>query len=104
MFHVLAGRVEGYCGDESFGAGPGDFLFLPRDVEHALTVVGDGPARLLTIIGPARFDGLRGRAGDPARLSSAARVLRPRVLGVAAPQLARAPAGSRRPRTTPGRR
>ena len=63
MFHVLAGRVEGYCGEQSFGAGPGDFIFLPRDVEHALTVVGDGPARILTIIGPARFDGLVAEQG-----------------------------------------
>jgi quercetin dioxygenase-like cupin family protein len=56
MFYVLAGRVAGHCGEEELGAGPGDFLFLPRDVEHALRVVGDGPARLLTIVGPAVFD------------------------------------------------
>jgi quercetin dioxygenase-like cupin family protein len=56
MFYVLAGRVAGHCGSAELGAGPGDFLFLPRDVEHALRVVGDGPARLLTIVGPAVFD------------------------------------------------
>jgi quercetin dioxygenase-like cupin family protein len=56
MFYVLAGRVAVHCGEEELGAGPGDFLFLPRDVEHALRVVGDGPARLLTIVGPAVFD------------------------------------------------
>jgi quercetin dioxygenase-like cupin family protein len=56
MFYVLAGRVAGHCGDEELAAGPGDFLFLPRDIEHALRVVGDGPARLLTIVGPAVFD------------------------------------------------
>lgn len=69
MFHVLAGEVEGFCGDERWSAPTGAFIFLPRDVEHGLHVVGDSPARLLTIVGPARFDGLvrsRGRRVDDA--------------------------------------
>ncbi|MCD2194392.1 cupin domain-containing protein [Actinomycetospora endophytica] len=65
MFHVLAGRVEGYCGDDPFRAGPGDLIFLPRDVEHALAVIGEGPARLLTIVCPARFDRLVAEEGTP---------------------------------------
>ena len=68
MFHVLEGELEGFCGQRRWTASQGDFIFLPRDVEHGLTVVGDGPARVLTIVGPARFDALvteQGRRIDP---------------------------------------
>jgi quercetin dioxygenase-like cupin family protein len=65
MFYVLAGRVAGHCGADELAAGPGDFLFLPRDVEHALRVVGEGPARLLTIVGPAVFDRVVAQQGTP---------------------------------------
>ena len=65
MFHVLAGRVGGRCGDEEFTADTGGFIFLPRDVEHALWVLGDEPARLLTICGPAKFDRLVTGKGEP---------------------------------------
>lgn len=65
MFHLLAGRVGGRCGDEEFAAAAGDFLFLPRDVEHALWVVGDEAARLLTIVGPAVFDHVVAEQGTP---------------------------------------
>ncbi|HEY2194662.1 MAG TPA: cupin domain-containing protein [Actinomycetospora sp.] len=58
MFHVLAGRVGGRCGDDEFTAHPGGFIFLPRDVEHSLWVLGDEPVRMLTICGPAKFDRL----------------------------------------------
>ncbi|MDL5157279.1 cupin domain-containing protein [Actinomycetospora termitidis] len=58
MFHVLAGRVGGRCGDDEFTADTGGFIFLPRDVEHSLWVLGDEPVRMLTICGPARFDRL----------------------------------------------
>jgi quercetin dioxygenase-like cupin family protein len=58
MFHVLAGRVGGRCGDEEFTAETGGFIFLPRDVEHTLWVLGDETVRMLTICGPAKFDRL----------------------------------------------
>jgi quercetin dioxygenase-like cupin family protein len=58
MFHVLAGRVGGRCGDEEFTAGTGGFIFLPRDVEHTLWVLGEETVRMLTICGPAKFDRL----------------------------------------------
>ncbi|HSK57574.1 MAG TPA: cupin domain-containing protein [Actinomycetospora sp.] len=68
MFYVLSGELRGFCGDEHWTASAGAFLFLPRDVEHGFEVVGDQPARALTIVGPARFDRLvveRGRRLDP---------------------------------------
>jgi len=58
MFYVLEGEVRGFCGDERFTAATGAFIFLPRDVEHGLEVVGDRAARVLTIVGPAKFDAL----------------------------------------------
>lgn len=67
MFHVLDGEVRGFCGDEPFSASTGAFIFLPRDVVHGLEVVGDRPARLLTIVGPAKFDALV--AGQGRRLA-----------------------------------
>ncbi|MDD7939452.1 cupin domain-containing protein [Actinomycetospora lutea] len=65
MFYVLEGELRGFCGDERFTASAGDFIFLPRDVEHGFEVVGDGPARALTICGPARFDALVVAHGTP---------------------------------------
>ncbi|GAA4936457.1 quercetin dioxygenase-like cupin family protein [Actinomycetospora succinea] len=58
MFYVLEGEVRGFCGDERFTAATGAFIFLPRDVRHRLEVVGDRQARVLTIVGPAKFDAL----------------------------------------------
>lgn len=58
MFYVLSGELAGFCGDERWTASAGAFLFLPRDVEHGFEVVGNAPARALTIVGPARFDAL----------------------------------------------
>ena len=57
-FYVLDGELRGFCGDERWTASAGAFIFLPRDVVHGFEVVGDHPARALTIVGPARFDRL----------------------------------------------
>jgi quercetin dioxygenase-like cupin family protein len=65
MFYVLAGRLRGFCGDREWTASAGSFLFLPRDVVHGFEVVGDEPARALTIVGPARFDALVAAQGRP---------------------------------------
>jgi quercetin dioxygenase-like cupin family protein len=65
MFYVLAGRLQGWCGDREWSAAAGSFLFLPRDVEHGFQVIGDEPARALTIVGPARVDELVATQGEP---------------------------------------
>jgi len=65
MFYVLDGELSGFCGDRTFRASAGTFLFLPRDVEHGFEVVGDRPARALTFVAPARFDGLVVSQGTP---------------------------------------
>ena len=56
MFYVLAGELSGTCGDDTWTAGPGSFVFVPRDTPHSLTVTSDGPATALVITGPPRLD------------------------------------------------
>ena len=51
-FWVLAGRVTFRTGDETIEAGPGSFVFLPRDVPHTFRVEGDEPAHMLTLLTP----------------------------------------------------
>lgn len=68
-FYVLRGRLDVECGDERFAAGPGAFVFLPRNVPHAFRSV-DGPTTALVIGTPGGLDeyfaDLRtaGEAGD----------------------------------------
>jgi quercetin dioxygenase-like cupin family protein len=51
-FWVLAGQVRFRADDEEFVAGPGSFVFLPRDVPHTFVVEGDEDAHLLTLLTP----------------------------------------------------
>ena len=51
-FYVLEGELTFKAGDETFEAGPGSFVFLPRDLPHTFVVEGDTPARLLTLLTP----------------------------------------------------
>ncbi len=51
-FYVLEGEVTFKAGDETFEAGPGSFVFLPRDLPHTFVVEGDEPARMLTLLTP----------------------------------------------------
>jgi mannose-6-phosphate isomerase-like protein (cupin superfamily) len=56
-FWVLEGRLRFRCGDREFPAGPGSFVFLPRDVPHTFVVEGDEDARLLTLLTPGGGEG-----------------------------------------------
>jgi quercetin dioxygenase-like cupin family protein len=49
IFYVLSGELTFSCGDESFDAGPKDFVFLPRDVPHGYTIKSDGLVQTLVI-------------------------------------------------------
>jgi mannose-6-phosphate isomerase-like protein (cupin superfamily) len=57
-FWVLEGEVTMRCGDRTFRAGPGAFVFLPRDVPHTFVVEGDAPARMLTLLTPGGGEGV----------------------------------------------
>ncbi len=65
-FYVLEGEMTFYVGEETIKAGPGSFLFGPKDVPHAYTV-DSGPARLLFLLSPAGFEGLIRETSEPAR-------------------------------------
>jgi quercetin dioxygenase-like cupin family protein len=56
MFFLLAGGLTVFCGDDSWSARAGSFVFIPRDHPHGFTVSAAGPARALVITGPPRLD------------------------------------------------
>ena len=64
-FWVLEGEVTMCCGDKTFRAGAGAFVFLPRDVPHTFVVEGDKPARMLTLLTPGGGEGFFVQAGRP---------------------------------------
>jgi mannose-6-phosphate isomerase-like protein (cupin superfamily) len=65
-FWILDGEVSVRCGERTFRAGPGAFIFLPRDVPHTFVVEGDRPARMLTLLTPGGGEGFFVEGGRPA--------------------------------------
>ena len=65
-FYVLDGEVTMRCGDRTFEATAGAFVFLPRGVPHTFVVEGDKPARMLTLMTPGGGEGFFAAAGRPA--------------------------------------
>jgi mannose-6-phosphate isomerase-like protein (cupin superfamily) len=65
-FYVLEGDLSMRCGDRTFRAAAGSFVFLPRDVPHTFVVEGDTPARMLTLLTPGGGEGLFVEGGHPA--------------------------------------
>ncbi|MEW2381938.1 cupin domain-containing protein [Micromonospora sp. NPDC047707] len=66
MFYLISGTAVFHCGDERFGAGPGDFVLLPVGVPHTFVVGEDEPLRALQITTPSGFEGFAAEAGVPA--------------------------------------
>jgi mannose-6-phosphate isomerase-like protein (cupin superfamily) len=66
-FFVIDGEIRFVCGDEELLAGPGSFVFLPREVPHTFVVEGDEDAHVLTLMTPGggeRFFVEGGRAPE----------------------------------------
>ena len=57
-FYVVDGHVEFTLADGPVVADAGTTVFLPKGTPHAFRVVGDGPARMLTLLVPGRLEGL----------------------------------------------
>ena len=55
--YILEGEYEIQCGEQTIRAGPGSFVFAPRDVPHKLTNVSPGTSKLLGVVSPAGFEG-----------------------------------------------
>jgi quercetin dioxygenase-like cupin family protein len=66
-FLVLDGELEGFCGDQTWRAGPGSLVYLPHGVPHCFTVSAAGPGRILVVVTPGGFDQFVAAAGEPAR-------------------------------------
>ena len=69
-FYVLEGEITFYVGEETFKAGPGTFVFLPRGIPHSYTFE-TGVIRALAIVAPG---GIEGHFRDP-RFSEPAQTL-----------------------------
>jgi quercetin dioxygenase-like cupin family protein len=65
-FYVLEGRLEIVVGGVRHEARAGAFAFLPRGIAHTFRVIGDAPARLLTIAVPGGLEAFFREAGRPA--------------------------------------
>jgi len=48
-FYILEGTMEATVGDKTYTAGPGDCVFLPRNVMHGHRNIGDVPLKFLFI-------------------------------------------------------
>jgi quercetin dioxygenase-like cupin family protein len=65
-FYVLSGSLQGYCGDETWAAGEGAFVWLPREIPHGYRVDDGVPVRTLAITLPGGFDKFVVELGGPA--------------------------------------
>src|SRR5215467_2149063 len=55
-FYVLDGEVAFVCGGEWLKAGPGAFVYGPRDIAHGFKAIGEWPVRMLLMCTPAGFE------------------------------------------------
>jgi mannose-6-phosphate isomerase-like protein (cupin superfamily) len=65
-WYAIDGHMAARCGDEEFVVNAGDWVSLPRGVPHTFRVVGDRPARILTIHDNATFRSFVRELGSPA--------------------------------------
>lgn len=55
-FYVLEGEIAFVCGGKWLKAGPGAFVYGPREIPHGFKVMGDSPARMLLLCTPGGFE------------------------------------------------
>jgi quercetin dioxygenase-like cupin family protein len=53
--YVFTGALDVECGEDRFEAGPGSFVFMPRDLPHTFRSI-DGAATGLLIVTPGGLD------------------------------------------------
>ena len=56
VLYVLEGRVEQWLDQEHRVLGPGESVFIGRDVVHASFNVSDGQSRIVVVVGPCVGD------------------------------------------------
>jgi uncharacterized protein (TIGR02246 family) len=55
-FYVLDGHIRFVCDGKWLNAGPGTWVYGPRDIPHGFKVAGSRPARMLIMCAPAGFE------------------------------------------------
>src|SRR3712207_1374891 len=66
-FYVLEGAMRGSCGDRTWHAESGSFVWLPRGIPHSYAVDGEEALRSLAITLTASFERFVAEAGAPAQ-------------------------------------
>jgi quercetin dioxygenase-like cupin family protein len=66
-FYLIAGELQIVAGPDTFVAGAGDFVFVPRGTVHGFTNPGVDAARALILLTPAGFERFFDEIGSPAR-------------------------------------
>lgn len=56
-FYVLEGEFAFVCGGKWLKAGPGTFVYGPREIPHGFKAIGHSPARMLIMCTPGGFEG-----------------------------------------------
>jgi len=64
IFYLLSGELEFLDEDDTFVAGPGDFVFVPRGNRHRFKNTGLHPARMLFFYTPAGVEQVFIEGGD----------------------------------------
>ena len=65
LFYVMEGRLKVFRGGETIALGPGESVFLPRNVPHTFKIVSDD-VRALVYITPGGFEEYFRELGQPA--------------------------------------
>src|SRR5262245_64068735 len=65
-FYVLEGEMAFVCDGKWTAAGPGTYVFGPRNLAHGFKVVGDVPARMLLLCTPGGFEQFVIELSEPA--------------------------------------
>lgn len=55
-FYVLEGEMAFVCGGNWLKAGPGTFIYGPREIAHGFKVIGNSPASMLLMCSPGGFE------------------------------------------------
>ena len=66
-FYVLEGHLTFVCGERTWEAPAGTFVFLPQGIVHGFRVTAEQPARLLQFNMPAGVEQMFVEAGEPAQ-------------------------------------
>jgi len=63
-FQIQSGEVEFWMNGQTRVVGPGGVVHVPRGTEHTFRVLGDRPARMLTVMTPGGFEGFFAEMAD----------------------------------------